>query len=275
MRPTVKAILGIATLLLLSLELVWAQVNQVQKDSLITEMLSLSGVHTQLDQLPPSIHEIFTEMKLETDEATTKKVGAIIDASFRADSLYASMFRFVRKNFDKARVESLLAWLHTPQTQKIIQLEIQAGSPEGRYQISRLAAQLRANPPSANRANLVQRLDDITGASQFSVDLTISSFRTLVEVLNEVRSTDEQISMVQLDKGITEMRKQLPALARASTTVTFLYTYRSLYDKELLDFIDYYSSDNGRWFLRALYGGLTDAVNAAAARMVRQTTAKR
>jgi hypothetical protein len=242
---------------------------------MIVEMLNLSGMRRHTEQLPISAHDVFTEMKLDLDAGTTDRITKMIDRSYHADSIYNSVFRHIRKNFDNARITALIQWLRTPTTRKIVQLEIEAGTPGARYQIGRLAAQLRNNPPSESRMSLIRRLDSISGSSEFSVNLTVSTFRALVEVLNQAKQDDEQIPQVQLTKAIENMKKQLPAISKAATSVVFLYTYRSLRDPELSEYIDYYLSDNGRWYWKVLTGGLSEALKTATARMARLITAKK
>jgi hypothetical protein len=267
--------IGIITLVLLPCALSLAQPDQPHRDSLIAEMLNLSGARRQTEQMPISVHDVFTEMKLDVDAGTTGRIKKMIDESYHADSIYSSLFRHIRKNFDNAHITALIQWLRTPKTQKVVQLEIEAGTPAARYQISRLAAQLRSNPPSESRMSLIRRLDNASGSSEFMVDLTVSTFRTLMEVYNRTRQEDEQIPQVQITKAIENMRKQLPVLSKTATSVIFLYTYRSLRDAELSEYIDFYASQSGKWYWKVVTGGLSEALKSSAARMAKMMAAKK
>ena len=51
-----------------------------------------------------------------------------------------------------------------------------------------------------------------------------------------------------------------------------LFTYRAVPDKELSDYVQFYESDPGKWFVQVFRKGFLDAISAAATRGAEEMT---
>jgi hypothetical protein len=90
--------------------------------------------------------------------------------------------------------------------------------------------------------------------------------KVLLHAINPALPSNKQLGSAQLQNLLDALRMQIEQNMQQFTTITYLYTYRSLSDTELQQYISHYESPAGQWVANTTY----EAVMAALGDAIRQ-----
>lgn len=155
---------------------------QHDENALIEEVLELSGVKKQIEQFQDIVNAQVAQRQMEVDPTVYEKLSKIITESYKANTLYQDVVSYFENNFDQSHMLIILEWLKAPLSQKMSRLEVQASTAEDMQEMRNFAAQLQYTPPSQERLALVQRLDEVVGATGLSIEISLASFRGLLSI---------------------------------------------------------------------------------------------
>lgn len=237
---------------------------QYDQNTLIAEVLELSGAKKQVEQIPDIVNAQLTQRQMEVKPEVYEKVSRIMAESYKANTLYQDVVNYFKNNFDQNRLLVILEWLQSPLSQKMSRLEIQASTAEAMQEMRNFAAQLQYTPPRQERLALVQRFDEVVGATEMSIEMSLASFRGLAKAIDPTLPPEKRLQEGQLEQLCNQMKAQLQMPLKNSTLVSFLYTYRSVSDEELNTYIDFWESDTGKWFNRVSSEAVMEAMTKAA-----------
>lgn len=232
--------------------------------ALIEEVLELYGVKEQVAQVPLLLQ---AQLDRERDQHPPEVYQALRQAfaqAYRAEALYEK----VMAHFEAAATtEQLLAareWLRTPLSQKMTRLEAAAGTPQAQEEMQEFAAGLEANPPSSDRVALAQELDEAVGATDTTIAISVATVRAVVKGVQPLLPSDQQMPEEEIEHEVMQLEAELQQTMKYGTWLSFLYTYRSVSDQELADYLAYWQSAEGRWLSRTAGDALLEAITAAA-----------
>ncbi|MFQ5794400.1 MAG: HEAT repeat domain-containing protein [Candidatus Bipolaricaulia bacterium] len=241
---------------------------QIDQTLLIEEILELSGMKKQIERIPARVDAELAQRQTEMNREDYEKIRKIMVESYRYDAVYRAVVDKFTDNFDQIRLLTVLNQLHSPVFQKIFQLETQASTLEAIQEMEKFAAQLQSNPPTQERLALVQRLDEATGTTELSFEMSLAIFRGMVKAFDPILPPEERKELEELEQlvndMVNDMRSQLQPLLKNNTWVSFLYTYRSASDEELTQYIDFWESDLGQWFIGVSSAAIIEAMGTAA-----------
>lgn len=147
--------------------------------------------------------------------------------------------------------------------------------------------QLRANPPSQSRLQLVKRLDQATGSTEISLELAMVNIEEATKP-GDVLSPSEQLffsmtmpshyieganALLHEEKRVNSEKfwlqiksepERLKTIYEYAVMANFLYTYRSLSDDELERYLAFAESDSGRRYHRTVFKALQKIQHDAA-----------
>jgi hypothetical protein len=156
---------------------------------------------------------------------------------------------------------------------KIVALEIASSESGVEQKVASYAAGLKANPPPARRVELLQRLDWVTGANETSADLVAAIARGLSTAVSAAGPPQSRLRPGQIEDRAAQVRARAHETMREVRTMSMLYTYQTLEDDELSEYVRFSGSDAGRWYntamRRALVGSVGKVVEQTAAELVR------
>jgi len=118
---------------------------------------------------------------------------------------------------------------------------------------------------SYERIALVERLDAVGGASETTVDVTLSIVRSLTRAFQPVLPASARVSSAQLEEQIATARSRTLEQIRGACLVSMLLAYRSLTDQELAEYVRFAESEAGHWYMSVMNSALLAAVDVAAA----------
>jgi uncharacterized tellurite resistance protein B-like protein len=230
----------------------------------IDEALELSGLKTQLSQLPQHILAQAPQLPADLTHSERAALLRILAHSFRADAVSPLIKERFLAEFDPPRMAALLQWLRSPASRRMVQLEISGSSAAATAELQAFAASLERTPPPEERLALVRRLDEATATTDIA-------FETLVVIAQEIaRATGgERMSLGELE-GMMRSRAEVLSVIGDITLVTLLFTYRPVSDADLLAYVTAWESDVGRWFSGLWRRAYLDAIRAAARRFAVQ-----
>ena len=245
----------------------------------VDELLELSGVRAQLVGLLSRVAVDLRPPPGQMSSADQAIIDRILGQSLRHEAVYGAVRDAFRPQVDRPSLETTAAWLRTPIARKIVALEIASSEPSAEQKVADYATTLKANPPPARRLELLQRLDWVTGANETSADLVAAIARGLSTAVSAAGPPESRLRPGQIEDRAEQARARANETLREVRTMSMLYTYQTLEDDELSEYVRFSGSDAGRWYntamRKALVGALEKAVEQTATELVRAVPLER
>jgi hypothetical protein len=222
-------------------------------------LLERSGLRVQLDSLAAGVRVQFLlgQGRLSGEDRLT--IDRIVSQRFSAGALYSRMRLEFEKNLESARLAKALEWYDSPLGKRITGLELASLIPDGGQGVD-----LESDRPSPRRLDLIRRLDVGGGASDTTVDVTMSIVGSLTRAFQPVLPAVARLSRGQLEHELTQVRNLTLERIRRACLLNMLSAYRSLTDDELEQYVRFVESEGGQWYVSVMNGTLLIAVDAAA-----------
>jgi hypothetical protein len=206
-------------------------------------------------------------------------IDRILARSLRHETVYRAVRDAFLPQFDRPNLEAAAAWLRTPVARKIVALENASSEPSADQKVAAFAATVKASPPPARRLELLQHLDWVTGANETSADLVAAIARGLASAVSAAGPPETRLRPGQLDERAAQVRARAYESLREVRTMSMLYTYQTLEDDELSEYVRFSGGDAGRWYhtamRKALVGAIGKVVEQTAVELVRAVPLER
>ena len=237
-------------------------------DVLIGDVLAASGFTDQMQRLPEQIQAGFREglkqRSLPGNAAT--EVEKALSTAFSPKKFESRVQAQLKKNFDAAKLQSVLADVNKPAAQKMILLEKAAPDPE---QLVAFAQAMQSNPLTETRMALVSRLESATKAGELSTEIMLSSLRSMAQGA----AGDKAGDLAALDKVIETQRAAAAEPMRNAAILNYAFTYRKASDADLGEYVKIYETEHGKWFSAQIQAALIDEFRAASSDFGKQLAA--
>jgi hypothetical protein len=245
----------------------------------VDELLELSGVRVQLVGLLSRVALDLRPPAGQMSPAELTAIDRILAQSLRHEAVYAAVRDAFRPQVDRPNLEAAAAWLRTPVARKIVALEIASSESGVEQKVADYAAGLKANPPPPRRLELLQQLDWVTGANETSADLVAAIARSLSTAVSAAGPPQSRLRPGQIEDRAAQVRARAHETMREVRTMSMLYTYQTLEDDELSEYVRFSGTDAGRWYntamRKALVGSVGKVVEQTAAELVRAVPLER
>jgi hypothetical protein len=222
-------------------------------------LLERSGLRVQLESLSAGVRVQFLlgQGRLSSEDRLT--IDRIVSQRFSAGALYARMRLEFERNLESARLTKALEWYDSPLGKRITGLELASLIPDGGGTLD-----LENDRPSPRRLDLLRRLDAGGGASDTTVDVTMSIVGSLTRAFQPALPAVARLSRSQLEHELTQVRNLTLERIRRACLLNMLSAYRDLTDGELEQYVRFVESEGGQWYMSVMNGTLLIAVDAAA-----------
>ena len=235
-------------------------VSAAQRSGL-DELLERSGLRVQLESLSAGVRIQFLRGQGRISSQDRATIDRIASTNFDADAIYSRIKLEFERNLDADKLAEALAWYRSPLAKRITALELMALAFEnGLDNVS-----IERKQASYERIALVERLDAVGGASETTVDVTLSIVRSLTRAFQPVLPASARVSNAQLEEQIARARSRTLEQIRSACLVSMLLAYRSLTDQELAEYVRFAESEAGHWYMSVMNSALLAAVDVAAA----------
>jgi len=222
-------------------------------------LLERSGLKVQLESLSAGVRVQFLLGQGRLSGEDRLIIDRIVSQRFSAGALYARMRLEFEKNLESAKLAKALEWYDSPLGKRITGLELASLIPDGGQSLDS-----ENDRPSERRLDLIRRLDAGGGASDTTVDVTMSIVGSLTRAFQPALPAVARLSRGQLDHELTRVRNQTLERIRRACLLNMLSAYRDLTDDELEQYVRFVESEGGQWYMSVMNGTLLIAVDAAA-----------
>jgi Domain of unknown function (DUF4124) len=229
----------------------------------IDELLELSGARAQLVGLVARVAADLRPAPGQMSAVDMATIDRILAQSLRHEAVYGAVRDAFLPHVDRPSLETTAAWLRTPVGRKIIALEIASSQPGAEQKVAEYTAVVKANPPPARRLELLQRLDWVTGANETSADLVAAIARGLSTAVSAAGPPESRLRPGQIEDRAAQVRARANETLLEVRTMSMLYTYQTLEDDELSEYVRFSGTDAGRWYNTAMRKALVGAIGKA------------
>jgi hypothetical protein len=233
----------------------------------IDEMLTLSGLTTQIDLIPSTIQSKFAQHQQRLPNTlrpeNSNRLLTILTEAYNPSDFKQSVVDYFTAHYDRDRVQAELDILRSPLNQKLVKLDEQASTSDALQEIKAIARKLESEPPAPERMALIRTFDRVSGSTDLGVELFVSTSMTVINTFNSASPRGKRLTQAQLDDLSTQLRKEVWSPIERLTTATLIYMFRSMPDVEIEQCINLYENDTTAWFNQIVKTALISAmVNA-------------
>ncbi len=222
------------------------------KQAVIDQTMVESGMDDGIEQLPAMVAMGF-------DQQPVPPIGRREYEQFRESLLQAFDPARVRQivvdhlaaEYEPERYSALLAMMKTPLAKKMTALEMAANTPQAQQEMMQMG-NIIMGQVSPERLELVRKFDEAASATETGVDMQMMMARVTMTNLNRIVPPAQQMTAVQLDQMLVQMRAQSIFPARQYTHLNMVYAYRTVSDDELRAYLELHQTELGRWSTRLI-----------------------
>lgn len=239
--------------------LVWA--DDKSHDQLVDELAVKSGVQRQVEQIPEVV-KVSVEQRLaqDTKMSAEEKVGfksALVE-SFDPAAMLKTVKAGISAGLSNDDINIILLWLNSPLGQKITALEEGASSAKAYQDMRDFAMGLQSNPPADKRLAAIEQFDKAAHMTESSVKMKMDMSLAMAEAMSCTMDCNN-FSKEQVVAQLEQARPQFEQGSQQETMISALFTYQTLTDNELEQYIQFYETAVGQKYMTVV----TDALSAS------------
>lgn len=204
-----------------------------EKEMLLDMVYDQAGLERQLDW----IHDSMTlpSQRQTIPEPVVDTVNQVVKVRYSADFFRTSMKSTLDEALTMGELAQLIDWFESPLGQKILSLEAEANKPENRAQMTAyIEEKLSGTTARQERVNLIEELMATLDTVELSTELTANAALGAQRMLHEVMPAKQKTQQF----GVGE-RLQIQQQMTGTMRDILLYTYRSLPDDEIQQYLDF------------------------------------
>jgi len=217
----------------------------LDREALMKEALGASGARRQVEQVLETSLPSATNGHLP-DGVSTQEYQQITKEVFQVEHLMQVMQKSVSSRVDDKTLVDIVRWYRTPLGKKIATAEINANAPDTPARLQHYVAMLQSNSPSANRQQLINGIS----AAGIRIPRPPADF--------------EKTLGADRTKSISD-----------GTALWSLFTYNSLSDAELSDYLTFLKSSSAAAFNNSVWSGIDATFGDAAQQLGRKLAEKK
>jgi len=219
----------------------------------IDEAFRLAGVRLMLDALPSHVNEMTAAAVAQLPREQRRQFEPLVkDVSLRflePDAFYRQLKTYFSRHYDASRMATFLALERTPVYRTMHRLEEAAETPAAHAARRRFELNLKADPPSATRVRIMQRLDEARNSTGLQVKIVIGIVNAMSAGMGAQMPADLETQSAAFTAKIQ------PVLA-ANVLNHNLFLYRNSDESTLEDYVAAAQQKDVLWFNRTLQAAI-------------------
>jgi hypothetical protein len=222
-----KTFVALAFMLILAAPAVAQQGDCV---ALTHQALELSGLNQSIDGMTQMMNsEQFMQQvsRGQNGSADFAKFKPIIMKDFDGSIMHKSLEARLLSQCDQAKMAGAVAAMKSPLVSRMLALEAEAGTPEGRARVRHYARAIQIVPPPDDRLDAIAVLDDSAGSSDLAADAVI------VVVGGMLSGAGDQSDAAE---DVARHRNDLKMSMRNALQASMLCTYKTVASAEILEY---------------------------------------
>jgi hypothetical protein len=238
------------------------------KTGIVKEIIELSGGKIAIENLPAGVKSGAAVWKDKLPPHKFEILNGIIDESYKPEGMYQDVLDYLVSRFDEKHYAAFLNWLHSPLSRNMTKLEENASNSGALQEMKEFAAKFQQSPPPQERVALARELDEAVSATQYTIEMVTINTLEMFKALESVMPEQQGIKGDNWEEGFkSNLKAQLEQSTEQNVLIYFLYTYRSVPDGELKEYIKFWESDEGHWCTKVMNQAYLDALAKAGKKM--------
>jgi hypothetical protein len=227
-------------------------------DKLIDELLTLSGYKHMASALPEQIIAGAASARAGKSQAAVSdgEMEKMLKEAFTAKGFIDRGASEVKKNFDEKRVKAAIEMMSTPLSKRMTEMEKAQPS---KADVEAFAAQ----PPTAQRMDLIRKLDKASKSTELMSQLSIAAARAAASSA----AANDPKKLARIDAEIETARGQMMETLRNNVLGGMALIYRKSSDADLTEYVKLQESDNARWLNSILSSAILEETKAGASKV--------
>jgi hypothetical protein len=217
------------------------------QEDMVAKYIEMSGIGDMLKSIPGEMDSLASQKNLTSKNPEIgNKVYQIMKETFDAKQAEKNMSTYLLRNTDQKFLGEMLQWLESPVAMKITKEEVNSSGPEKQSNMLRYLADMELNPPTQDRINAIQGVEQATQISELMTNIMLDIMKGMMESVTLALPEDKRES---IDDGYEEFIKMKPTLKEAfrqQMILSSFYTYRNISNEELNVYTKFYESELGQ-----------------------------
>lgn len=226
-------------------------------DALIDKVVILSGLQKQIDQIGDKMLESIHQSPQKPDDPIiAQHIEKIVLDIYRPEFFNQQLRSTFKQDPDSDRLKTLIQMYNSPLMKRITEMEnrdfILAT-------FETFIEDIVRTPLPANRVRLLQDLEAVTRTTEFVTEIALGTKRAL---LMGVMNNGDNETMQILDTSIAALKAEMNDNTYQNVIIMMAYSYHELTDPELGEYIRFYETAEGEWFITHAVNAMIEAFRA-------------
>jgi len=232
-----------------------AEAQNLYKPAAIDTLLAHSKMSDQLGSMSEGFGRSVRQMSLQLDSTQQQSLIKQGVAAFDSTKLIGHVRDYFAEHYREDLAVETTRQLQSGLVQSIDSRSRSDIQPED---LRQYAQGLRANPPAQSRVQLIQRMSKAQQATQFYVDNIMGMNRAIAQAAEIVDSGSAQAQALP-DSTLIRRSAQNMAL------ISFLYMYERVPQETLEEYVSFFESEAGQWYVTTYSAAINHAIKQASA----------
>ncbi|GJL78966.1 MAG: hypothetical protein NPINA01_19550 [Nitrospinaceae bacterium] len=177
----------------------------------------------------------------------------VMSRVFDAEAWLKSIRNRMLANYKPHYTGAVLKWYESPLGKKVVRAEIQDLAQGMTKEKEAFIGQLKIFPPQEDRLEMAERFEEAIGITNYTMDTVLMFVKVLIPFNGQFQGKSPRTIS-------NNLREDLQDSMREQILQSILYKFRHLSDKEFSKYVNFVTSQAGRWFFRSYFRGSRDAM---------------
>lgn len=263
--------------LLLASSFVLLPPAQGQESSSYAALYRQAGLDQQFEFLWQEVSSEYVGLpKRQTKDSNEQTVLSLIESTFAENQLQETILAHWQKHLSDTEIKAISDWLASSLGRRFTLAEINASMGDNDSAMASYFEQLRAEPPSPKRIELLRLLDTAVRASAATTDMGININLAAVsaqfasgQAPEHAKTPAQQAKSHESDRGL------IRAMIRQDVLRYYLFSYRNFDDQALRQYIAFAESPAGAKYHESTFFAVKAAMNKATQELQQQLQGQR
>ncbi len=231
-----------------------------------------SGLADLVEQIPAGVQAGFAQAfgqdaSGHLSPQQHKIILSRIPMAYAPEDMRPGIIEVLAARLTAADVETVLVWLDSPLGRKCTALESAAAAPEALAAMQGFAEELQQSPPAPERVALLGELAEAVKAAENAVEVVMNTQLAVAAGMSAMLPREQQKPLEVIRNQLEQYRPQITAAMQNQTVLAFLYTYRSLSEDEIRQYLQFAKSEEGERYHAAASDGIEQVLTAGALKL--------
>ena len=215
----------------------------------VEALLEKSGSMTMFKDMDSMIEAQIAGRKATFEkEADFEKFSNTMRSGFNGTKAEGYFIEYFTKYANEDSLKSIIRLYELPLMQEMTALEKEVGAPSKQQEMQSFMAGLSSNPPSAERRELMKRIDKATGASDMFVQLIKNMAFSMARGANQALPVEKQQDTTELNNMLKNAFPESVKEQMANQLMSmWLFSYKDVDNDKLNKYIQIWESAEGKY----------------------------